>query len=151
METQQEPQPTKDVATKENADISFSSSNSQSSNNRKKKGFSPPNRLQRSRSKSPQSNVASEQKQKNPRSRSGSRNRRNEDRGEIRRNDRGNDYKQSNRYDRDRGDRGDNRRRQRITFPSFNKPMVTKKEFENYQDSRLDKQEVYDAYNNYIT
>jgi hypothetical protein len=34
--------------------------------------------------------------------------------------------------------------------PSFDKPLMTKKEFENYQDSRLDRQEIHDAYNNYV-
>ena len=89
----QEPQPevkvdeAKEVTNpvKENADISFSSSNSQSSLHRKKKTFDLPEKDDRkSRSKSPQSNEASEQKPKGGnRSRSGSRNnRRNDDRGE---------------------------------------------------------------------
>ena len=53
--------------------------------------------------------------------------------------------------DRDRGDRGrkDRGHRVKIEFPSFLKPMYTRKDFEYYQQQKFDKQSLYDAYNDY--
>ena len=61
-----------------------------------------------------------------------------------------NNYRnRDNRRDKDRRDKPA-RSSQKIRFPSFNKPMFTKKDFETYQDIKFDKFEIQDAYNDYV-
>lgn len=52
--------------------------------------------------------------------------------------------------DRDRGDRGSYRRPKKIQLPSFRDRLYTRKDFELYQSSRFDRNELADAYNDYV-
>jgi len=126
-----------------NPEISFSSSGSDHSKRefRKKKTL----RRSRSKSESAKSDKSKDQpKQSRSRSRSASPPAKNY---ESRRGDR--QSEDQGRFDGYRGGR-DSRRPRKIAFPSFNKPLMTKKDFENYQDSRFDRQEVQDGYNDYV-
>lgn len=130
-----------------NPEISFSSSNSSNSDKdkyRSKKAYHHAERRP-SRSKS-----RSEERPKS-KSRSRSRSRSPDDRAHHRKSRNHDDDDRYDRYDRGARDRGDGRRRQRIRLPSFSRPMMTRKDFENYQDSRVDKYEMTEAYNDYVS
>lgn len=55
-------------------------------------------------------------------------------------------------YHPDRRDRGRKERqsRSKIEFPSFQRPMYNRKDFELYQESKFDQQSIYEAYNDYM-